>query len=233
VKPCPIGPWSSCFAHHGISNPLALLLWPTKAVLPQTPHPSDPMFSAGLPLKACQAGDPQTFTISTRPHPQACTGLNDLCFAGTAHQACHAWDTHMHDLRSAGAGPSRPAQACTSSVSLGCTTQACMISAVLGHAHKACHTKGTHTHYLHSTGLCPPGLHRPAQYPLWKPVPLGPAKMGTNTCTISVPLGHIPQACQARDPQTCRSPLRWHAPFRHAKPILQRPDSSPQLKAST
>jgi hypothetical protein len=35
-------------------------------------------------------------------------------------------------------------------------------------------------------------------------VPLRPAKLGKHTHTISVLLDCAPQACQARDPQTCR-----------------------------
>jgi hypothetical protein len=83
-------------------------------------------------------------------------------------------------------------------------TQACTISALPGHCPKACHTQDTHTHDLHSARLCPPGLHRPAGYLLYKPVPLRPAKPGTHTHMISILLDLDPQACQARDPQTRR-----------------------------
>jgi hypothetical protein len=35
-------------------------------------------------------------------------------------------------------------------------------------------------------------------------VPLRPAKPGTHTCTMSILLDYAQQACQAKDPQTCR-----------------------------
>jgi hypothetical protein len=64
--------------------------------------------------------------------------------------------------------------------------------------------------------LCLPssqGLYSPAQYSLRKPVHPKPVKPGIHRHT--------------------GSPLHWPAPFRHAKPTLQRPATSPQLKAST
>jgi hypothetical protein len=87
------------------------------------------------------------------------------------------------------------------------------ISALPGHIPKACCTGDTNMHDLRSTGLCPPGLHRPAQYPLCKHVPLRPAKLGIHRHT--------------------RAPIHWPAPFRHTNPMLQTPATSPQLKAST
>jgi hypothetical protein len=81
----PIAPWSHC-STHGISNPPALLLSLARAVLPQTPTFQTCTISAKQALKACQAGDPQTFTISARPSPQVCTGLHDLCSTGPHHQ---------------------------------------------------------------------------------------------------------------------------------------------------
>jgi hypothetical protein len=199
-------------------------------VLPQTPTPQNPTISARWVLEACKAGDPQTFTISARPHSQACTGLHDLHCAGPCPQGL----------------PSR---------------------------------RYTHTHDLHSAGPCPPDLHRLAEYPLYHPMPLRPAKLGIHTCKVSAPLGHAPKPAQActistplgHTPQTCTGLhyLHWAAPlahaqaftisamtmplkpakqaihrhtgspflqtthFRHARPMLQRPASSHQLKAST
>jgi hypothetical protein len=139
---------------------------------------------------------------------QSCTGLHELCFAGPHLPGLHrpAWSpfhwavptrpamleihTHTQSLFH-WATPPRPAQAC-------------MISALPGHAPKACHAWDTHMHNLRSAGPCSPGLRRPAQYPLWKPVPLSPAKPGTHTHMTTILLGHAPQASQAGDAQTCR-----------------------------
>jgi hypothetical protein len=89
--------------------------------------------------------------------------------------------------------------------------QACRISVSLGHA----------------------GLHRPAQYPLCKPVPLRPAKPGTHTLTISIPLSCATEGCQAWDPQTHRISTLPACALQACRYTLQRPATSPQLKAST
>jgi hypothetical protein len=59
--PSPIGQRSHCCICHEISNPMAPLLCPTRAVLPQTPTPQAHRISMGWALKA---RDPQTFMIS-------------------------------------------------------------------------------------------------------------------------------------------------------------------------
>jgi hypothetical protein len=164
AKPQPIGPWSCCSTHlHGISDPPALLLCPTRAVLPQTPTPQNCSISVGQALKA---GDPQTFMISARPHtPGACTALHDLCQAS----------------------PPRPAQSCRNSVLLGLApspalsllcwpcprpAQPCKISALTGHAPKVCHTRDTNMHDFHSAGPRPQGWHSPAGTPFhWAGLP--------------------------------------------------------------
>jgi hypothetical protein len=109
------------------------------------------------------------------------------------------------------------------------------ISALPGHIPKACCTGDTNMHDLRSTGLCPPGLHRPAQYPLCKHVPLRPAKLGTHTHTITIPLDHapLPKPVKLGIHRHTRAPIHWPAPFRHTNPMLQTPATSPQLKAST
>jgi hypothetical protein len=58
------------------SSGLALL--PARAVPPQTPIPQTHTISLRQVIKD---EDPQTFVISTRPCPQTCTGLHDLCSA--------------------------------------------------------------------------------------------------------------------------------------------------------
>jgi hypothetical protein len=139
-------------------------------MVPQTPTSQICMISLRGALKA---KDPQTFTISARPHPQ---GLPHWRYKHAQSLFCWASPLSLQ----------RPAW----------STQS--------HAPKACHAWDTHTHDLHSAGLCSPGLPRPAQYPLCKPVPLRPAKPGTHTHTISILLDRTPQACQAGDPQTHR-----------------------------
>jgi hypothetical protein len=108
---------------------------------------------ADRPPEACQAGDPQTFTISTGPR---CSGLD------------------------------RPAQAC---------------------APKTCQTGDPHMHDLHSVGTHP------------------------QACTS--PLGRASQAYQASNPQAFTISISLAAPFRHARPMLQRPARLPQQQAST
>jgi hypothetical protein len=144
--PRPIGLQSRCSIHHGISDPLALLFCPTRAVLPQTPTPQTHRIFMGGALKA---RDPQTFTISTRPRPSP-PGLHSPAGA-PSHWAVFpspAWSLLWWP--------------------------------------------------------CPQSLHSTAQYSLCKAVPLRPAKPGTHTHMISILLHHAPQACQARDPLTCR-----------------------------
>jgi hypothetical protein len=123
AKPRPFGRWSRCSIQRGISDSPALLLCPTRAVLPQTPTPQNRRISMGQALKA---RDPQTFTISTRPRPQGLLhwrykhAPSPFCWATTprlaqpctiftpqacAPKACQARDPHMHDLCSAGPRP--------------------------------------------------------------------------------------------------------------------------------
>jgi hypothetical protein len=104
--------------------------------------------------------------------------------------------------------------------------QACTISAVLGHAPKACQAGDPHMHDLcHSAPL---GLHRPAQTLLCWPVPLMPAQ----ACTISTRTMPLKPAKLANHRHK-RSSLCQPVPFRHARPRIQRPASSPQWKSST
>jgi hypothetical protein len=67
----------------------------------------------------------------------------------------------------------------------------------------------THTHDLCSTGPWPPGLNRPAQYLLRKPVPLRPDKPGIHTCSSSA-LPAPPPGLHWPAP----SPLFWAMPPR-------------------
>jgi hypothetical protein len=181
AKPSPTGPQSRCSTHREISDPPALLLCPARAVLPQTPTPQNCRISMGQALKA---GDPQTFLISTRPHPPQSlhspagapshwatppTGLQDLCFAGHAPKACHTGDTNMHDLHSTGPRPQglhSPAQySLHKPVPLRPAkpgTHTCMISVLLDCAPQSLSSQGsTDTQDLHSTGLCPIGTPSP------------------------------------------------------------------------
>jgi hypothetical protein len=74
----------------------------------------------------------------------------------------------------------------------------------LGRTLKACQAGDPQAlHNLHSARPCPPSLHRPAHYSFPKSVPLRPAKLGTHTCTISMPLNHAPKPV-TRDSNTCR-----------------------------
>jgi hypothetical protein len=67
-----------------------------------------------------------------------------------------------------------------------------------------------------------------------QPVPIRPAKLGIQTHTMSIPLDCAPsKPVKLGILRHTGSPLRWPVPFRHAKPMLQRPATSPQLKAST
>jgi hypothetical protein len=105
------------------------------------------------------------------------------------------------------------------------SAQACMISALPGHALKACNTCNPYTYDLCSTGPHSPGLHRPAQYPLPKPAPLRPAKLGsTNTqfllhqpCPqVCTGLHDLCSAGSCLPGQACRG--LWAMPPRPAKP---------------
>jgi hypothetical protein len=112
-QPHPIGPWIHCSTHCGISDPLAVFLSPTRAVLPQTPTPQTRRISTGWALKDCQTCDPQIFTISLcwsappglhRPPwyllgctPHACTGLYDL-HLNRAPKACQASNPQTHRI---------------------------------------------------------------------------------------------------------------------------------------
>jgi hypothetical protein len=129
------------------------LLSPTRATVRQTPPHRPTQSLLDKALKACQAGNPQIFTICTRLCPQACTGLHHLCCASLLPSGLPSHrSTGIHDLCSTRPMPPRPAQACT-------------ISTLLGHAPKACQAGDPHTHNLHSPGQCCQactGLHRPA-----------------------------------------------------------------------
>jgi hypothetical protein len=142
--------------------------------------------------------------------PKTCTALQELHLAGSCSPA-------LHDLCFA------------------------------GHAPKAC----TSLQELHLAGPCSPALHSPALHNLcFDGHPLKPAQQ----CTIFTLQGCARKACQARDPYThnlhsalmqppkpvkpgihrhAGSPLHQPVPFRHAKPMLQRLPTSPQLKVST
>jgi hypothetical protein len=146
--------------------------------------------------------------ISAGSCPQVCTGLHDIHFTGPRRPGLpYQRYTHAQSL-STGPGPPclhRPAQACTSSISL-------------GHAPQACQAGDAHMHVLRSAGLGPPGLHRPAgslpcqampprppclrytytRSPFHWAVPSRPAQ----ACIISTLQACAPKACQAGDPHT-------------------------------
>jgi hypothetical protein len=132
---------------------------------------------------------------------------------------------------------SRPAQPCMSSIPLGLAPQACTA------LHNLCFAS-----HAHQSLLC--GKYKHALSPFRWAVPSRPAQI----CTIFTLQACAPKPCQAGDlhmhnlhsagpgppkpvkPGTHRhtgSPLHQPVPFRHAKPTLQRPATSPQLKAST
>jgi hypothetical protein len=128
---------------------------------------------------------------------------------------------------------SRPAQLCRSSISLDHAPQPCTISALpakppkpvqhctiftlQGRAPKACQAGHTHTHTHTHTRSRRTHTHT-----------------HTHTHTRSLfCLTTPPKSVKPGIHRQPRSPLRWPAPFRHAKPTLQRPATSPQLKAST
>jgi hypothetical protein len=77
-----------------------------------------------------------------------------------------------------------------------------------------------------SSRPCPSGLHRPA----WSPQGCTPH---TCTCLHNLCQDHALKAYQASNPQTCDLHSSRPAPFRHARPTLQRIANSPQQKAST
>jgi hypothetical protein len=166
-------------------------------MLPQTPTSQTTTISPGGALKACQAGHPQTFAISTRSSPQAYTGLHDLGFAGPPSLGLPHWRyIHTWPLF-CWAGSSKPAQVCRSSVSLGRATQACTGMHNLrsaGHTRKACRAGNTNRHDLCSAGLGPPGLHKPIRSLLCQATPPSPATPEVHTLTISVPPCHVLQA---------------------------------------
>jgi hypothetical protein len=144
----------------------------------------------------------------------------------------------------------RLTQPCRSSISLDRTSQPCMISALLAMPPKAC----TALQDLCSAGTYPQGLpHQRCKHARslfhWAMPP-----RTAQPCTIFTPQACAPKACQARDPHMqdlcssgsrppkpvkpgihrhADSPLRQPAPLRHTKPTLQRPATSPQLKAYT
>jgi hypothetical protein len=105
--------------------------------------------------------------ISTRPCPQACTISISVLLCQVLQDR-----TGLHQLCFTVPCPTNPAQDC-------------WISALLGHAPKPAMLE-IHTHDLYHAGQCPPGLHKPTQYPLHKPASLRSAKPGTHTGTFSV-----------------------------------------------
>jgi hypothetical protein len=116
AKPCLIGPCCRCSTCHGISDPLALLLSPARAMLPQTPTPHTHKISMNKPLRPAKPGihrhsrslpghalrPAQACTISAllRHVPEACNAGDPHTISvplGHAPQVC----TGLHDLRSA------------------------------------------------------------------------------------------------------------------------------------
>jgi hypothetical protein len=137
---------------------------------------------------------------------------------------------------------SRPAQPCMSSIPLGLAPQACTA------LHNLCFAS-----HAHQSLLC--GKYKHALSPFRWAVPSRPAQI----CTIFTLQACAPKACQAGDPppplththnlhsagphppkpikmgvhRQAGSPLCRPVPFRHAKPMLQRPTTSPQLRPPT
>jgi hypothetical protein len=161
--------------------------------------------------KVCQAGDTHTHNPcsagGTRRPAQACTGLHHLCFSESGSQGLpHQRSTDIYDLR----------QAMPSGL---------QISALLGHAPKAWQAEDPQTFTISAWPrlLACTGLHNHR----WA-APFTP----TQACKISA--GSMP--LKPAKPAIYRQavyPLAWPTPFRQARPTLQRPTNSPQLRAST
>jgi hypothetical protein len=178
-------------------------------MLPQTPTPQNCMISARRALTACQAQNPQTFTIFAGPHPTPRPAM-------PARYPLH-W-----------AMPLRPAQACMISAFSGHAPKVCQASnpQIFTISTRPCPQACTSLHNLHwaallmpakasmiSTWTVPlkpakPANHRHKGSPLWQPVPFRHARL------------------------TLQRPARLTLQ-RLARLTLQRPASSPQLKAST
>jgi hypothetical protein len=162
---------------------------------------------------AVKARDPQTFTISTRPHnPQPCTALHELCSAGPHPQGLPHWRyKHAQSLFCWAMTP-KPVQPFRSSILLGHTPQPCTISTLLA---------------------MPPRPAQPCTIFTPQTCALRPAKLGTHMCTISIVLDHALQACQARDPQTRRISTLPTCTLQACQAHAPKATTSPQLKAST
>jgi hypothetical protein len=164
-------------------DPLALLLSPTRTMLPQTPTPQTCTISPQWAFKACQAGDPQTF-CSTGPCPPICTGLHwyPLCWAtplrpaqawiisivlGHTTKICHNSDPHTRSPFFWAVSP-RPTEACT-------------IFTLQVWDPKACQARNPCKHDHCSAGTTP---------------------KSAQTCMISTLPGHAPKACNTSSPHT-------------------------------
>jgi hypothetical protein len=160
------------------------------------------MISTRRALKACQTRDTQTFTISTGPCPQACTGLHYLHSARPCLPGLPCW----WSPHAPWASPPRSAQACA-------------ISTPWSHAHQAC----TGLHDLHwdvplkpvqacmmsawtvPTKPAKPAIHRYVGSPLCWSVPFrhtrhtvqGPASLPQLKASTHRPVG---------PPPTCHPP---------------------------
>jgi hypothetical protein len=132
---------------------------------------------------------------------------------GHAPKACHASNPHMHNLYYAGPCPATWHRPALKSTRLGHTPQACT---------------GLHDPFCtgpHHQGLpCQQSTH--TQSPFHWDAPPKPAQ----GCMIS---GTMPlKPAKLAIHRHAGSPLCWPMPFRHARPMPQRPASSPR-KAST
>jgi hypothetical protein len=207
AKPCPIGWWSHCSTGCGISKPCAHSSAPPGPQSPKLP----PFRSARSPpdqaSQACQAGDPQTFTISGGLHPSGLLNWHSI----SIHNLCSCWPT-----------PLRPAKACT-------------ISALLDLVPKACQDSNPQAFTI-SARLCPQGMlswwstgtewSLLCQAAPWRPAPscriftplrapLRPAKLVIHRHSWS-PLGYAPHA------YTGLHELHLAVPLRPAKPAIHR-----------
>jgi hypothetical protein len=88
AKPRPIGLQSLCSTGRGISNPLALLLSPVRAMLPQTPTPQTCTdHHQCKPLRPAKPGIHRHSQSPLGHTPQACTGLMISALLAHAPQA--------------------------------------------------------------------------------------------------------------------------------------------------
>jgi hypothetical protein len=161
-------------------------LWARSSAQPGPQYPKLPPFiptqsPPDRATKACQGGDPQTFTISAWPHP---LGL---------HRPARSLLHGALPLRTA-----KPAiHTCTISVLLGCAPQACtgLHDVHWDLAPKACQASNPQTRMISTPpGLCPSGTpgpcskgllvclnKRPPPVGLWDPTHLPPATGGLQT----------------------------------------------------